>query len=327
MEKGPRAEGPKSAVAIAPLTRRPRWTPTSTPSAPRFMSPPTISCPAGRATASARSPMPSWSPWPSPRPSWASPLTGALSPWLESAWATCSPASPARPATTSAAGRSPRRSTGWPASSRPAARAMATTWCCWTPPRSSAVARSRPCGARALATGPAMAGAAATAASSGACACTLSARWMARRGRPSCAGPTAPSARWRSSFFLAPCAAARSWSPTRAMPGGTFDGRWPSGAGPWCGRDAPTSPATGPSWGSSASASSRSSRPSRTCSPWSVTAPAPPRGCGRASAPACWRSPPACGSTTSWSSIQLAGAREAPLDRGHQQRPQAPRRG
>jgi len=43
------------------------WTPASTPSAPRFMSPPTISCPASRPTPAARLMTPRWSPSPSPR--------------------------------------------------------------------------------------------------------------------------------------------------------------------------------------------------------------------------------------------------------------------
>ena len=64
------------------------------------------------------------------------------------------PGFPASPATTSAAGASPRRSTGCPASSPPPAPATATTWCCSTPPRSSAGARSRPCAARPWPTGP-----------------------------------------------------------------------------------------------------------------------------------------------------------------------------
>ena len=178
----------------------------------------------------------------SPRRSWAFPRTGAFSPWPGGASDTCFPAVPARPRTTSAA--APRRDdrVADRRLRRPPAPATATTWCCSTPPRSSAGARSRPCAARPWPTGPATAGAAATRASSGACACTLSAPSTARRGRPSCAGPTAPSARWRSSSFLAPCAAARSWWPTRAMPGAPSAWPWPSAAGPWCDPGASTSP-------------------------------------------------------------------------------------
>ena len=72
---------------------------------------------------------------------------------------------------------------------------------------------------------------------------------------------------------------------------------------------APTSPATGPFWGSSASAWSRSSRPSRTCSRSSATAPAPPRASVAASAPGCWPSPPAFGSTTSSAALSSSPGR------------------
>ena len=114
---------------------------------------------------------------------------------------------PSRP-TSSAAGALPRRSTGWPASSRPAARASTTTWCCSTPPRSSAAAPRTPPVARPWPTGPATAGAAATRASSGGCGCTCAARSMAPRVAPSCAGADQRE-REVALELLATCAARR----------------------------------------------------------------------------------------------------------------------
>ena len=61
--------------------------------------------PSRPANARRRSPTPRWSPSASPRRSWASPRTGAFSPRPGASSGTCSPAAPARPATTSAGAR------------------------------------------------------------------------------------------------------------------------------------------------------------------------------------------------------------------------------
>ena len=198
---------------------------------------------------------------------WASPPTGAFSPWPAAPWPPLSRIFPASPATTSAAADCARRSTGWPASSPRAARATTTTWCCWTPPRSSAGARSRPSAARPLP----------SAAGYGWSRSHSRFFWGMRLhlvcaldGTPRRAELCRADRREREvALELLP----------RTLRGGEivvcdkgYAGRGfraaVAGAGraPSCALAAPTSPGTAPSWGASASGSSRSSRPSRTCS-------------------------------------------------------------
>jgi hypothetical protein len=206
---------------------------------------------------------------------------------------------PSSPASTSAGGAWPTRSSGLWAALPPTVRATTTIWCCLTRRRSSAGARSRPCAARSSPMPLATATAARTRAGLGNAAASLgrSRRDTARRdprpGRPE-------GARGRAAAVADRLARRRDdHRGTRAMPGASSSRPFRSASAPRCCAPAgPTSPARGRTSPHSVSASSRSSGRSKIGSGSSCTAHARSSGSARASQPSSSRSPPRSGSTT-----------------------------
>ena len=209
----------------------------------------------------------------------------------------CSPASPRYH---KRRGASPRRSSGWPASSPPGARAArddlvlldSTPVECGRSSRPRAV-RSSPTGRLRLQPQP-LALFLGHAPAPGLRPGRHATGGRAGRGRQA-------RARGGARVLLRTPARRRDGGrPTRAMPAGTSRRRWPSWARslvrPAARRRARR---TGRSWGPIRQRVESVFWTSRTCSHSSATAPAPARACARASACGCSRSPPASGSTTS----------------------------
>ena len=257
--------GRSPTVAIAPSTRRPRWTPTSTPSAPRFRSPPTISLPARVGNARRRvSDAELVTLGFGPGASWAFPRTGAFSPWPGGAWDTSFPGFPGQ------SGYHKRRRrlaetidwlSGVFAAASPGLR------------RRPGAARLHPGRVRALDPDRAPLGPGRLAPATAGAAAHSRFFWGMRlhlvcaldgtpRAAELVAGPTAPSARWRCSFLLRSPARRRDRGRRQGLCRARLRGSpWPSAAGPWCAPGAPTSPSHGPlPRARSASASRRSFR-------------------------------------------------------------------